>query len=137
MPLVFAIHPRTAKAAERAGFGDKLANGQKRLVCVGPQPYHETISLVADAAVVLTDSGGLQEESSVLKVPCLTLRENTERPVTVTIGTSRLVGNDSQKIRTAFDDVMRGAWPQGQTIPLWDGHAGHRVAREIAEWTRA
>jgi UDP-N-acetylglucosamine 2-epimerase (non-hydrolysing) len=70
----------------------------------------------------------------VLGVPCLTLRENTERPVTVTLGTSRLVGNDPGRIRAAFDEVLRGTWRQGQPIPLWDGKAGERVARELASW---
>jgi UDP-N-acetylglucosamine 2-epimerase (non-hydrolysing) len=92
------------------------------------------LSLLADAAVVLTDSGGLQEESAVLGVPCLTMRENTERPVTVELGTSRLVGNDQARIRAAFAEVLDGRWPRGQAIPLWDGQAGARVARELAAW---
>jgi len=101
---------------------------------LSPQPYLETISLVAGAAVVLTDSGGLQEETSVLGVPCLTLRENTERPVTVELGTSRLVGHDPDRIRAAFRDVLEGRWPPGQSIPCWDGQAGTRVGRELAAW---
>ncbi len=103
---------------------------------MGPQPYLDSLSLLAEAAVVLTDSGGLQEESSVLHVPCLTLRDNTERPVTLTLGTSRLVGNDPERIRAAFADVLAGAWPPGQTIPLWDGGAGQRVAEALAAWVR-
>jgi UDP-N-acetylglucosamine 2-epimerase (non-hydrolysing) len=134
MPLVFPVHPRTVEAAERAGIGVRLKAGRPDLVCLGPQPYLETLSLVSGAAVVLTDSGGLQEETSVLRVPCLTLRENTERPVTVELGTSRLVGNDPQRIRAAFADVLRGAWPSGGPIPLWDGAAGKRVAQELAAW---
>lgn len=134
MPLVFAIHPRTLAAARRAKLEELVSEGQRDLICVGPQPYLETLSLLADAAVVLTDSGGLQEESSVLHVPCLTLRDNTERPITVTLGTSRLVGNDPARIREAFDDVVRGNWPGGEPIPLWDGKAGQRVAAELAAW---
>jgi len=134
LPLVFAVHPRTRAAAERSGIGELLAPGQARLICTGPQPYLESLSLVADAAVVLTDSGGLQEETSVLGVPCLTLRENTERPVTVTLGTSRLVGNDESKIESAFDEIVVGRWPHGQAIPLWDGQTGERVAAELARW---
>ena len=84
--------------------------------------------------MVLTDSGGLQEETTVLGIPCLTLRENTERPVTVELGTSRLVGNNPERIRTAFRDVLRGEWSTGQPIPLWDGEAGMRVAKELAVW---
>ena len=136
MPLVFAIHPRTIGSAERMGLGSLLAPGHPNLICLGPQPYLETVSFVESAAVVLTDSGGLQEETSVLGVPCLTLRENTERPVTVRLGTSRLVGNDSEQIRKAFSDVVNKRWPSGQTIPMWDGKAGERVATALAGWLR-
>jgi UDP-N-acetylglucosamine 2-epimerase (non-hydrolysing) len=134
LPLVFPVHPRTAAAAQRMGFGDRLAPGQQRLVCLEPQPYLDTLSLVSGAALVLTDSGGIQEETSVLGVPCLTLRENTERPITVRIGTSRLVGNDADKIRTAFSDVLEGRWPAGSPIPWWDGRAGERVAAALGTW---
>jgi len=134
LPLVFPVHPRTLAAARRLGLADSLAPGQKRLICLEPQPYLETISFVAAAAVVLTDSGGLQEETSVLRVPCLTLRQNTERPITVELGTSRLVGNDPERIRAGFRQVLDGAWPAGQPITLWDGAAGARVASELAAW---
>jgi len=134
MPLVFPVHPRTRRAAEASGIGERLAEGRTPLVCVGPLPYLDTLSLLSGAAVVLTDSGGLQEETSALGVPCLTLRETTERPVTTRLGTSRLVGNDSGRIRAAFRDVLAGAWNAGQPIPLWDGRAGERVAHEIASW---
>jgi UDP-N-acetylglucosamine 2-epimerase (non-hydrolysing) len=134
MPLVFAVHPRTTAAAARAGLDGLLAPGRTDLICIGPQPYIQSLSLLAGTSVVLTDSGGLQEESSVLGVPCLTLRENTERPVTLTLGTSRLVGNDPARIRAAFDDVVGGRWQTGQPIPLWDGKAGERVANELAAW---
>ena len=134
LPLVFAVHPRTIAVAERSGISDLIAPGQDRLICLGPQPYLDTISLVSGSAVVLTDSGGLQEETSVLGVPCLTLRENTERPITVRLGTSRLVGNASERIAAAFADVLNKAWPPGQAIPLWDGHSGERVAKELAAW---
>jgi len=86
------------------------------------------------ARLVITDSGGMQEETSVLGVPCLTMRDNTERPVTVELGTSRLVGRDPARIRSAFQDAITGHWPQGRPIPLWDGHAGQRAAQEIARW---
>jgi UDP-N-acetylglucosamine 2-epimerase (non-hydrolysing) len=137
LPLVFAVHPRTLNVARSAGFDNRLTENHSRLKCLGPQGYHDTVSLVDEAAVVLTDSGGLQEETSVLRVPCLTLRENTERPATVTLGTSRLVSNDPQRIRAAFDDVVAGRWQVGQDIPLWDGQAGARVARELARWAAA
>jgi UDP-N-acetylglucosamine 2-epimerase (non-hydrolysing) len=137
LPLVFPVHPRTLAAAKRAGFGERLHGSKDGFVCVGPLPYLDNLSLLQGAAVVLTDSGGLQEESSVLRVPCLTLRENTERPSTVDLGTSRLVGNDPGRIRAAFEQVVSGKWPSGGEIPLWDGHAGQRVATELATWLTA
>ena len=88
---------------------------------------------MSKAKVVLTDSGGMQEETTYLGVPCLTLRENTERPITVSKGTSRLVGNDPEKIRAAFEDVLAGRWPKGEPIPLWDGKAGQRIAELLLE----
>jgi UDP-N-acetylglucosamine 2-epimerase (non-hydrolysing) len=136
MPLVFAVHPRTMARATAMGLGDRLAPGQPKLICLGPQPYFETLSLVSTAGVVLTDSGGLQEETSVLGVPCLTMRENTERPITVRLGTSRLVGNDSTRVREAFDEVVRGEWPAGQQIPMWDGRAGERIAKLLEAWVK-
>ena len=134
MPLVFAMHPRTVAAAQRMNLGSLVAEGQRDFICMGPQPYLDTLSLVSGAAVVVTDSGGLQEETSVLGVPCLTLRENTERPATVTLGTSRLVGNDVSRISSAFDEVVDGRWHQGRPIPLWDGKAGIRIADELSSW---
>ena len=89
---------------------------------------------MADAAVVLTDSGGMQEETSVLGIPCLTLRENTERPITIERGTSRLVGNNPARIREAFFDVLAGRWPPAKGIPLWDGRAAPRVAAAMEDW---
>jgi UDP-N-acetylglucosamine 2-epimerase (non-hydrolysing) len=101
---------------------------------VEPLSYRENLSLMAGASLVLTDSGGMQEETSILGVPCLTLRENTERPIAVEQGTSRLVGNDPGRIRAAFCDAISGRWPSRQQIPLWDGNAGQRVAAAIADW---
>lgn len=135
LPLVFPVHPRTLESARRHGLGAPgLEAGGPRLRCIGPQPYLEMLGLTADAALVLTDSGGLQEECAVLDVPCLTLRDNTERPVTGTLGTSRLVGNDVGRIRAAFAEARAGRWAAARPIPLWDGHAGERVARELAAW---
>jgi UDP-N-acetylglucosamine 2-epimerase (non-hydrolysing) len=134
LTLVFAVHPRTRAALERAQIAQLLGEDRNGLLCVSPLPYVDTLSLMAGARLVLTDSGGLQEESTVLRVPCLTMRDNTERPITVELGTSRLVGNDPACIRDAFNAVLRGEWPQGQEIPHWDGHAGERVARCLAEW---
>jgi len=134
MPVIFPVHPRTSASAKRFGLDLLLQPDRNRLFCIPPQPYLESISLLADATVVLTDSGGLQEETSVLGIPCLTLRENTERPITVELGTSRLVGNDPEKIRAAFQEVLSGTWTCGQPIPLWDGKAAYRVVKELADW---
>ena len=137
LPLVFPIHPRTAASARAAGIELPGEDSARGLRIVEPQPYIGFLGLMADAAVVLTDSGGMQEETSVLGIPCLTLRENTERPVTLELGTSRLVGNDPMKIRRAFGEVVAGTWPEGREIPLWDGRAGQRVAEELAAWLLA
>jgi UDP-N-acetylglucosamine 2-epimerase (non-hydrolysing) len=133
LPLVFPVHPRTAAAAERAGLAARLRAEGSPLRCLPPLSYLDNLSLLAGARVVLTDSGGVQEETSFLGVPCLTLRENTERPVTVELGTNRLVGADPARIRAAFAEVLAGRWPAGRPIPLWDGQAGARVAQEIAD----
>ncbi len=133
LPLVFPVHPRTRAAAGRASLVNLLTDGPG-LICSPPLPYRQNLALMASASVVLTDSGGMQEETTVLRVPCLTMRENTERPITVEKGTSRLVGNDPDTIRAAFDEVMAGRWPAGESIPLWDGKAGERVAAAIGEW---
>lgn len=134
LPLVFPVHPRTRGAAEKAGLGARFNGGPLR--ALDPLPYVDNLSLLSDAAVVLTDSGGIQEESAVLGVPCLTLRENTERPVTVEKGTNRLVGSDPASIRTAFAEVLAGTWRKGSPIPLWDGRAGERVAEELDRFVR-
>jgi UDP-N-acetylglucosamine 2-epimerase (non-hydrolysing) len=137
LPLVYPIHPRTLAAAERAGLGARLRPGRPRLRCLPAQGYLDALSLASGARVVLTDSGGVQEETSILRVPCLTLRDNTERPVTVELGTNRLVGSDPSRIRAAFADALAGRWPAGRDIPLWDGQAGARVGHEIAAWLGA
>jgi UDP-N-acetylglucosamine 2-epimerase (non-hydrolysing) len=133
IPVVFPVHPRTRHAAEQAGLTDILLQ-TKSLRYVNPLAYRDNLWLMANARMVLTDSGGMQEETTYLKVPCLTLRENTERPITVEKGTSRLVGNDPKRIREAFEDVLGDRWPVGEDIPLWDGHAGKRVAEKLSEW---
>ncbi len=135
IPVVFPAHPRTRKAMEQSGLWDRLF-GKSDLLFVEPVSYRDNLCLIKNARLVLTDSGGMQEETSFLKVPCLTLRENTERPVTVRKGTSRLVGNEPERIRIAFEDVFAGKWSAGQDIELWDGHASDRVAEELAAWMK-
>jgi UDP-N-acetylglucosamine 2-epimerase (non-hydrolysing) len=136
VPLVFAVHPRTRASAARHGLASRLT-GARPFFCVEPLPYLESLSLACDAAFVITDSGGLQEETSVLGVPCLTARENTERPITVELGTSRLVGHHRDRLLGAFHDLRAGRWPTAQPIPQWDGQSGPRVARALADWLRA
>lgn len=132
LPLVFPMHPRTREAIKRADL-NFIVDGRDGggLIAIGPQPYERNLSLMNSARVVLTDSGGMQEETTVLGVPCLTLRENTERPITTELGTSRLVGNSRERITDAFRDVLEGRWPEPRPIPLWDGRAGERIADEI------
>lgn len=132
-PLVFPVHPRTRQAAGAAGvpLEDGVRGG---LLVLPPEPYLDHLSLMSGAAVVLTDSGGMQEECAVLGVPCVTLRERTERPVTVEVGASRLVGSDPDRIREAHADAIEGRWPEIGSISLWDGHAGHRIAEALESW---
>ena len=130
LPMVFPVHPRTQKAMDEYGF-QGLFEAHPGFRCVSPLPYRENLCLMSGAKVVLTDSGGMQEETTFLKVPCLTLRDNTERPITVEMGTSRLVGNDPSKVRLGLEDVLQGRWPKGSDIPFWDGKAGERVVEVL------
>jgi UDP-N-acetylglucosamine 2-epimerase (non-hydrolysing) len=107
-----------------------------RLRLLDPLPYLEFIALQRRAAVVITDSGGIQEETSFLGVPCLTVRENTERPITLTMGTNQLVGRDLKKLRAAVERILNSTSgglkpPDRARIPLWDGHAAERIAQII------
>lgn len=126
MPIVFPIHPRTRKILESSALGERVA-AMKRLRMIDPAGYLDFMKLTANARVVLTDSGGIQEETAILKVPCLTLRHNTERPVTIECGGNQLVGTDPAKILQAFRNVMEGRSPAPKTPPLWDGHAATRI----------
>ena len=125
LPVVFAAHPRTVKGLRRFGLEARLGEA-KNVTLMQPVPYVKFMNLVTGARVVITDSGGLQEETTYLGIPCLTLRENTERPITVTLGTNRLV--DAQSLADNLDRVLRGAWPKGQCPPLWDGQTAMRAA---------
>ena len=125
-PLVFPVHPRTRQKLAQFGLAARVA-AQPDLRLVDPLGYLDFLKLMAHARVVLTDSGGIQEETTILAVPCLTLRENTERPVTVELGTNRLVGQQPDRILAAYREVMatRGATPR--IPPLWDGRAAGRI----------
>ena len=98
---------------------------------VPPVGYLEFLCLLSRATVVLTDSGGIQEETTALGVPCLTLRENTERPITVTEGTNQIVGQDPKQILSAVDAILAGKWKAGRLPQLWDGHAAERIVGEL------
>jgi UDP-N-acetylglucosamine 2-epimerase (non-hydrolysing) len=126
VPLVFPVHPRTRPAVARSATASALVAG-RRLLLVEPLGYLDFVGLMERARVVLTDSGGIQEETTILGVPCLTLRENTERPVTVTHGTNQLVGVDPAAIAAAWQRVKEGT-ASPSTPPLWDGQAAERIA---------
>ncbi|MBN1179248.1 MAG: UDP-N-acetylglucosamine 2-epimerase (non-hydrolyzing) [Anaerolineae bacterium] len=132
LPILFPAHPRTVKRVQEFGFEARLA-ALPGLRVVAPLGYLEFLNLMASARLVLTDSGGIQEETTILGVPCLTLRENTERPVTVTEGTNRIVGNDPQRIVSAALAVLDGKSKAGCTPELWDGRAAERIVSVLEE----
>ena len=127
IPFVFPAHPRTRDALERAGLRTRMEKAAN-IRLLDPLGYLRFLSLTSKARVIVTDSGGLQEESTALGIPCLTLRSNTERPITVEEGTSTLVGNDAKKLRTCLHDVLDGRYKSGTCPALWDGHAAERIA---------
>jgi len=126
LSVIFPAHPRTRKRI--ADFGLHA----DQLQILDPLSYLEFLAMQSRATVVITDSGGVQEETTYLGVPCLTLRENTERPVTVSLGTNVLVGRDSDKLRSELSRVLAGQAKKGTIPPLWDGHAGERIAALVA-----
>lgn len=128
LPLIFPVHPRTRGNLQK--FGVDLG---PNITLVGPQAYMAFLNLWKDAAVVLTDSGGLQEETTALGVPCITIRENTERPVTVDEGTNVLAGTDPARIVAEARKVLRGEGKQGRRPHLWDGKAAERIVAVLAE----
>jgi UDP-N-acetylglucosamine 2-epimerase (non-hydrolysing) len=132
LPLVFALHPRTRANIARFGLGELVAG--TRIAVLPPQGYLEMLGLMSDATLVLTDSGGMQEETTALGVPCLTLRENTERPITIEQGTNTLVGRDGEAILREVDEIIAGRGKHGRVPELWDGHAAERIAAHLAGW---
>jgi UDP-N-acetylglucosamine 2-epimerase (non-hydrolysing) len=119
------MHPRTRERIAQLGIN------VEKLHLLEPLPYIEFISLQRGAAVVITDSGGIQEETTYLGVPCLTLRGNTERPVTVTLGTNVLIGQDLGRLSFELSKILEGRTKKGSIPPLWDGHAGERIAEGL------
>ncbi len=132
MPVVFPAHPRTRKNLEAADLAGRV-EGMKNLRLVPPVGYLDFLKLMSSARVVLTDSGGIQEETTILNVPCLTLRENTERPITVEVGSNQIVGTQPENILTAYRRTLEGPARAGEAPPLWDGHAAERIARILLE----
>jgi UDP-N-acetylglucosamine 2-epimerase (non-hydrolysing) len=130
VPIVFPVHPRTRNNLQRPELAGKVKN-LKNLRLIDPAGYLDFLKLTSSAQAVLTDSGGIQEETTILKVPCITLRPNTERPITAEVGTSRVVGNDPTKITEAWSDIQNGNWPAPRTPDLWDGNAAQRIAEVI------
>jgi len=121
LPVVFPVHPRTR------GMLDKMNFKNSQIKQVPPQPYLEFIYLVKNAKGIITDSGGITEEATVLHVPCLTMRNSTERPETVTIGTNKLIGDDMNLLSTSIQDIIEGRWKKGEIPELWDGKTAERI----------
>jgi UDP-N-acetylglucosamine 2-epimerase (non-hydrolysing) len=129
LPVVFPVHPRTRRRTREFGLELQAANGLRLL---GPLSYLEFLGLEKRATLVITDSGGVQEETTFLGVPCLTLRKNTERPVTVTQGTNLLIGEELERICLEARAILEGRWKQGRVPELWDGKAAERIANVLA-----
>ena len=129
LPLIFPVHPRTEKILER------LKISHERLHTVPPLGYLEFNYLVSKAKAVITDSGGITEEASIMNVPCMTLRDNTERPETITLGTNELVGTNPENIKQYLNHLFSGNWKNTQPIPLWDGKTAQRIIEILLKLT--
>jgi UDP-N-acetylglucosamine 2-epimerase (non-hydrolysing) len=131
LPVIFPVHPRTRANIEKFGFAERVANSNIRLI--EPLGYLDFMNLYSSAKMVLTDSGGLQEETTALGIPCLTLRENTERPITIELGTNQLVGTNAEKIKQAAFAILENSSKKDTKIPpLWDGHAAERICDALS-----
>jgi len=133
LKLVIALHPRTMKNVKAFGFEDRLSQISHNAIITGPLGYLEMLRLNRSARMVITDSGGLQEETTYLGIPCITMRENTERPSTIQIGTNVLVGNDPDRLFYYFEKFMSNNFKKGQIPPLWDGKAAERIVEIILQ----
>lgn len=125
LPVIFPVHPRTRKTLSA------LPGFPSAIRLVDPQPYLEFNYLVKHARAVITDSGGITEETTVMGVPCLTLRNSTERPETVELGTNELIGTDPARLIAALDRLFDGQWKRGSVPPLWDGRTGQRIVEHL------
>ena len=131
--IIFPIHPRTRAHMEKFGLAERLDQAQN-LIMTEPLGYLEFIQLMSNATAILTDSGGIQEETTYLGVPCLTFRDSTERPITVTLGTNQLLSDlDPKKTYAALQEILAGKVKKGSIPPLWDGKAAERIAAQLAE----
>ena len=132
VPLVFPVHPRTRAMIDRAGLSHALRQGH--ILECGALSYLRALGLMRAARFAVTDSGGVQEETTALGVPCLTVRENTERPITIEQGTNTLVGTSPETLISAAREIIAGGGKKGRLPPLWDGRAGERVAAAIGAY---
>lgn len=135
LPLVFAIHPRTRARIADSGLGERLRDAA--ILTTPPLPYLQTISLMRGARLVITDSGGVQEETTALGVPCLTVRDTTERPITITHGTNTLIGLSTEVLKQEVQEVLATGGKRGRVPELWDGHAAERVCERITAYLAA
>jgi UDP-N-acetylglucosamine 2-epimerase (non-hydrolysing) len=129
LPIIFPVHPRTAQKIEAAGLGGFFDS--PNVQALPPAGYFEMLGLMQSARFVLTDSGGLQEETTALGIPCLTIRENTERPITISQGTNTLVGTSPDQIRRCVADILGGRGKAGRVPEKWDGKAAERIVRDL------
>jgi len=128
LPVIFPVHPRTRQRIGEHKLSDRFSESVR---LTEPLSYLEFLSLQSKATVVITDSGGIQEETTFLRIPCLTVRENTERPITATLGSNVLIGRNMQRLSEEVERILAGGFSPGQIPPLWDGRTGERIAREI------
>jgi UDP-N-acetylglucosamine 2-epimerase (non-hydrolysing) len=135
LPAVWPMHPRAKSQLEKFGLWQDLQH--PNIACLPPQGYLEMVGLMRDARLAITDSGGVQEETTALGVPCLTLRNNTERPVTVTHGTNRLVGCEPTAAWRAIERVLGGDLPRGRVPAGWDGKGAQRLVHHFLHWLKA
>jgi UDP-N-acetylglucosamine 2-epimerase (non-hydrolysing) len=131
LPVIFPVHPRTRQRIATLSPSEGI---HSRLQLTDPLSYLEFLSLQAKATVVITDSGGIQEETTFLHIPCITVRENTERPITVTLGTNVLVGRDMRRLREEVGRILEGRHLRGEVPPLWDGKTSLRIVRETLDF---
>lgn len=129
LPLIFAVHPRTLAQAKAANLEKILDDGE--ILVTAPLGYLNGLGLMREARLVITDSGGIQEETTALGVPCLTVRDNTERPITISAGTNTLVGSSPDKLRAAVKEVLSSGGKKGQIPPLWDGQSAGRIVSNV------